>query len=188
MRLGKKVEFLAFLVVVFALVGCGPNTFPNNKSIEPLQRVVTQREAQYALEVALDLIGTPYIYGGRGPVSFDCSGLITYSYKTALKKENIFLIGSSYITDDATMFDLFTYDLVPSPHEELQEGDLVFISLDEERVTHGGMFIRWLDEEMFEFVNASSYFGEVTIDTWPIHGEKREQWYMGGGRLKVVIK
>lgn len=39
--------------------------------------------------------------------------------------------------------------------------------------------------EVFEFVNASSYFGEVAIDTWPVDGEKRDQWYVGAGRLVI---
>jgi cell wall-associated NlpC family hydrolase len=32
------------------------------------------------VEVALEAIGTPYVWGGTGDNGFDCSGLIQYSY------------------------------------------------------------------------------------------------------------
>lgn len=36
-----------------------------------------------AATVALNQIGDPYRYGARGPGSFDCSGLVQYSYQKA---------------------------------------------------------------------------------------------------------
>jgi len=39
----------------------------------------------------------------------------------------------------------------------------------------------------FLFVNASAYDGEVVIDTWPVTGKKRGQWFVGAGRLLVTV-
>src|SRR5690606_20421258 len=36
------------------------------------------------------------------------------------------------------------------------------------------------------FVNASSYHGEVTVESWPLVGKKRDQWVVGFGRLLVI--
>ncbi|HEY1734564.1 MAG TPA: LysM peptidoglycan-binding domain-containing protein [Acidimicrobiales bacterium] len=39
--------------------------------------------AATAVRVALAQVGKPYYYGGAGPSSFDCSGLVMYAYATA---------------------------------------------------------------------------------------------------------
>ena len=42
------------------------------------------RALQQAIRVdALAQVGKPYRYGGRGPDSFDCSGLVAYVYGRA---------------------------------------------------------------------------------------------------------
>ena len=61
----------------------------------------------------------------------------------------------------------------------------MFITSSNDRITHGGLFVRWINESEFEFINASSYFETVAVDTWPTDGEKRGQWYVGAGRLMV---
>jgi len=38
-----------------------------------------------AVEQGLPLIGTPYRFGAKGPVAFDCSGLIVYLYTKAVE-------------------------------------------------------------------------------------------------------
>jgi cell wall-associated NlpC family hydrolase len=42
-----------------------------------------QAKARKAVAVAKSQIGDPYRYGGTGPGSFDCSGLVQYSWKKA---------------------------------------------------------------------------------------------------------
>ena len=183
--------YLLLLTLVFLLSGCKseyvPNTSGPGNSNNPLQITITEADARAALEVALQNIDKPYVYGGRGPEVFDCSGLITFSYKQALNQENIFLIGTSFVTNDATMKDLFLYNTEPIPNEQIKPGDIVFITAERGKVNHGGLFVRWIDTEVFEFINASSYFGKVVLDTWPTEGLKREQWFMGAGRLKIVV-
>lgn len=67
-----------------------------------------------------------------------------------------------------------------------EPGDIVFLSDGTARVTHGGLFVRWVDGETLEFVNASSYFGQVVVDSWPLHGEKRNQRFVAFGRLTLA--
>ena len=59
-------------------------------------------------------LGKPYVWGAKGPNSFDCSGFTSYVYRTALGIE----IGGT------------TYDQINSgievSYSELQPGDLVF--------------------------------------------------------------
>ena len=54
--------------------------------------------------------------------------------------------------------------------EEMRRGDLVFITKTDEKITHVGLFIRWVTIDNFEFVNESSYLGKVVVDTWPRRG------------------
>ncbi len=183
----RKV-YLWIFFLIFLLSGCKSEYTPkpsnNNK---PLQITVTDHEAKSALEIALQNMDKPYVYGGRGPDVFDCSGLIAYSYKKAVGRDNIFLIGSSFVTSDATMKDLHFYNTEPIPNKQIKPGDIVFITAEQGKVNHGGLFVRWLDAVTFEFVNASSYFGKVVIDTWPTEGTKRDQWFVSAGRLKIVV-
>lgn len=40
-------------------------------------------EAQQAVDMALDQLGNPYLWGATGPDAFDCSGLVQFSYAYA---------------------------------------------------------------------------------------------------------
>ena len=43
----------------------------------------TRSSVGSAVQVALGQVGKPYAWGGSGPGSFDCSGLVTYAYRAA---------------------------------------------------------------------------------------------------------
>lgn len=139
------------------------------------------------MNYAVEQIGKPYVWGGRGPDEFDCSGLITWSYKKVIGRDNIFMM-SSEIVDDVTMNSLYHWNVQLVLYEKMIPGDIIFITNTDEKITHGGLFIRWINDNTFEFVNASSYYGEVVKDIWTIGEIKREQWFVGAGRLKTVIK
>lgn len=174
-RIGLLIVFSA---VLFLTSACG--TRRDVLIPEPL--------AREALEVALSKVGAPYVWGGQGPDEFDCSGLIIWSYSKVypgLKLRR----SETVIADDATQDELWRYNVLYLTRDQIRPGDIVFITNDPERMTHGGLFIEWVDETMteFRFVNASSYYGEVVIDTWPVEGEKRGQWFVGAGRLLVTL-
>jgi hypothetical protein len=60
-------------------------------------------------------------------------------------------------------------------NDDLSERDIVFITDTNIRITHGGLFIKWMDRNKFIFINASSFYGIVIIDNFHINCMKRKQ-------------
>ena len=61
---------------------------PANTGIEPLisqtaGSAVSQTKITALMNAALSRVGMPYIYGAAGPKSFDCSGLVQWSFAQA---------------------------------------------------------------------------------------------------------
>jgi cell wall-associated NlpC family hydrolase len=81
--------------------------------------------AQVAVDTALAQQGKPYVWGGAGPDSFDCSGLTQYAYAAA----GITLPHSSSMQSTLG---------APVAYADLQPGDLVFFYSP---VSHVGMYI-----------------------------------------------
>jgi cell wall-associated NlpC family hydrolase len=81
--------------------------------------------AQIAVDTALAQQGDPYVWGGAGPDSFDCSGLTQYAYAAA---------GISLPHSSSQQSTLGT----PVAYADLQPGDLVFFYSP---VSHVGMYI-----------------------------------------------
>lgn len=81
-----------------------------------------------AIEVAKAQIGDPYRYGGTGPNSFDCSGLVQYAYKAA------------GVTLPRTAAQQATYGKAVSINA-LQPGDLVFSNWIGRKNSHVSMYI-----------------------------------------------
>lgn len=80
-----------------------------------------------ALDVARQLIGTPYRYGGTDPSGFDCSGLVQYSFKKAGVKL------------PRTSRDIFRSSQLISPGKR-QPGDLVFFAISAGKISHVGIY------------------------------------------------
>ncbi len=74
--------------------------------------------------VAMQYLGTPYVWAGAAPGGFDCSGLVMYAYEQV----GISLPHSSY-----AMWN----DGVPVPRDQLEPGDLVFF----DGLGHVGMYV-----------------------------------------------
>ena len=81
--------------------------------------------AQIAVDTALAQQGDPYVWGGAGPDSFDCSGLVMYAYAAA----GIALPHSSNMQSTIG---------APVAYSDLQPGDLVFFYSP---VSHVAMYI-----------------------------------------------
>jgi cell wall-associated NlpC family hydrolase len=77
-----------------------------------------------AVGIAMQYLGTPYVWGGSSPGGFDCSGLVMYAYG----KLGVSLPHSSY-----ALWNVGT----AVPRDQLQAGDLVFF----EGLGHMGMYI-----------------------------------------------
>lgn len=70
-------RWLPGLLIAICVAGCG------SQGSAGLVRETSQ--ADEAVRVALQQVGTPYRYGGSSPSGFDCSGLVHYSYALAGK-------------------------------------------------------------------------------------------------------
>lgn len=60
-------------------------TSPSSTSARPVTLNAPDTVGGRAAGVALELLGTPYRYGGTTPKGFDCSGLVQYAYRQAGK-------------------------------------------------------------------------------------------------------
>jgi hypothetical protein len=107
-----------------------------------------------------------------------------WAYQQATGRTDIFR-GTDSWQNDTTMETLHAHGTEPVAAAEMRPGDIVFITSTEQYVTHGGLFVQWISEDRFEFVNSSGYHNAVVRDEWPADGQKREQWFVGGGRLRL---
>ncbi|MDN5758536.1 MAG: C40 family peptidase [Tomitella sp.] len=74
-----------------------------------------------ALGVAMTQVGKPYIWGGTGPIGYDCSGLVQWAYKQ---------LG---IDIGRTTYQQI-YDGVPVPANNMQVGDLIIFRSDNSHI------------------------------------------------------
>ena len=101
-----------------------------------------------AVEEAMRHLGKPYLYGGSGPDSFDCSGLTMYAWAAA---------GVS-LSHGA---DLQWYETTRVPIEQVVPGDLLFFGDSVEGIHHNAMYIG--DGQMIE---ASQTGTPIRIRGW----------------------
>ena len=81
-----------------------------------------------ASKLAQQQLGAPYVFGGRSPQGFDCSGLVYYVYGR---------LGVSLPRTAESQFSR----LPPVAVEALQPGDLVFFNGDPTGYMHVGIYI-----------------------------------------------
>jgi peptidoglycan DL-endopeptidase CwlO len=82
-------------------------------------------KASQVVDIALQYLGVPYVWGGSSPGGFDCSGLVKYAYS----KIGIYLPHSS-----AMQYSYGVY----VPKDQLQPGDIVFFYTP---IHHVGLYI-----------------------------------------------
>ncbi|MCX7857422.1 MAG: C40 family peptidase [Deltaproteobacteria bacterium] len=132
----KPICFLTFLIIILGFSSCAPKKVRVYKNVEEIRSRV--------VEISVSLIGKPYLFGGKGPDAFDCSGLIHYVFRSV----NIAL-------------PLSTEKLIKTGMEISKEnvtpGDLVFFKIQKE--LHAGIMI-----SKEEFIHASKLKG-VGVDT-----------------------
>lgn len=174
----------AALLAAGILASCGTPLSDAPGASEEIPGTVAAEVRVEALELARSKEGAPYEWAADGPDAFDCSGLIVWAYQEALGESSIFR-GPDGRQDDITMDGLHRHGTEEIAPEELQPGDIVFITSEPDEMTHGGVFIQWISDLELEFINASSYHDAVVIDTWPVGSTKRGQWFAGAGRVRV---
>ena len=103
---------------------------------------------QQVADYGLQFLGTPYVYGGNGPSSFDCSGFTSYVYRH---------FGYTLNRTASTQLS----NGVSVSKSELQPGDLVFFKYNTSKAaSHVGIYIG-----NGQFVHASTNTYTVKIDT-----------------------
>lgn len=104
-----------------------------------------------AIEYAISLLGVKYVYGGRGPDSFDCSGFTSY----VLEHVGIERVGNSAAQGNYEEWEKISY-------ENLQRGDLlIFTDTAGNGIGHVGIYLG-----DGRFIHASSGSAKsVTIST-----------------------
>lgn len=118
----------------------------------------------YALLLAAESrIGAPYRYGGAGPDAFDCSGLVSYAYRS---------VG---ITVPRTAAEQFAA-AVPVNRGDLRPGDLVFFRLESRNVSHVGIYAG-----SSQFVHAPQSGGNVRLAS--LEDDYFRRRFAGAGRF-----
>jgi cell wall-associated NlpC family hydrolase len=121
------------------------------------------RKGQQLVAFAKQFIGVPYVWAGRSPGGFDCSGFISYVYgnfgiQLPRMADGQFEVGASVSRRDLTY------------------GDLVFFSTYEPGPSHVGIYIGG-----GKFIHASSGAEEVTIT--PMNKQYYLERYLGAKRV-----
>jgi peptidoglycan DL-endopeptidase CwlO len=116
-RLAAQQAFDAQDQATYAPVGFGDEVIPAAPPPDGTR-------ASQVISLAMQHLGTPYVWGGSSPSGFDCSGLISYVYAQ---------IGISLPHHAASIWNYGT----PVAYEDLQPADLVFFS----GLGHMGMYI-----------------------------------------------
>jgi cell wall-associated NlpC family hydrolase len=101
------------------------------KAVGLMFRATTR--GQQSVQFAFQQLGKPYIWGGNGPVGYDCSGLVLASWRTANKVSFARVANDQYRTAGG-----------PVPLTDLQAGDLVFWGNDRNdwsSVYHAAMYV-----------------------------------------------
>jgi cell wall-associated NlpC family hydrolase len=91
--------------------------------------VPTQIHSDDIIETARQFVNSPYLWGGRSPFGFDCSGFTQIVYK----------ICGSRLPRDA--WQQATMGKHIKSTEDIRRGDLVFFAGDDESVVHVGLAI-----------------------------------------------
>ncbi len=89
-----------------------------------------KKKKDEAVEIALSLINTPYLWGGRSPFGIDCSGFSQLTYK---------MIGISLPRDAK---DQAKIGSTLSFIDESQAGDLAFFHDEEDKIIHVGIILK----------------------------------------------
>ncbi|MCW2868323.1 MAG: hypothetical protein JWR20_2511 [Marmoricola sp.] len=112
---------LLTLLLVLTAVALGP---------APQASAAASSRVARATTIALQQVGDPYRYGAAGPGSFDCSGLLYYSFRRA---------GISMPRTSSAQAARARH----IPRSKLRRGDLMFFTHGG-RVYHAAIFLGWV--------------------------------------------
>ena len=120
---------------------------------------------QQIVAFARQYMGVPYVWAGSSPSGFDCSGFVSYVFKSFGYQTNRTAAG---IYKNGTAVD----------KSELQIGDAVFFASSSEAIGHVGIYIG-----DGQFIHSSSGAGYVTINS--LDESYYSRMYVGARRIAV---
>ena len=136
------IRWSLLLIISLTLVSCAcpqvakkrGEPFPSRLVSSPTQKPAVIPSPRPALKAqstvvatARRMLGTPYRYGGADPSGFDCSGLVSYAYRS---------VG---IRVPRTSGEQFRQS-VPVESNGLQPGDLLFFRLRPPKISHVAIY------------------------------------------------
>jgi len=140
-----KTDLVITLALLWMLTACG--TAPRVGRGGDVSTPLSAAQADAVTRHAVKLVGTPYRYGGNTPASgFDCSGLISYVYRT-----------SAGVSTPRTVAGLNVWGQEVYG-DQLRSGDIVLFA-PRTAPTHAGIYVG-----SGRFVHAPSKGGEVRLE------------------------
>ncbi len=158
---GRRGAAWICLLVLASLSGCASQ--PPAPAAAPADRSAS-REASHTdrvVQTALAQLDKPYRYGGEGPRSFDCSGLVFYAYRHS----GIEIPRTSHEQQRQAR---------PIPMRAIAPGDLLFFR-ESRKVTHVGLYVG-----DGRFIHASTGRGVVKLSS--LEDPYWQQHLIGAGR------
>lgn len=128
---GLRVPASIAAIVLFIAVLAGCSSMPPQSAPDVDVAAPQQAGTNYgsgAARYALNVVGTPYLYGGSTPDGFDCSGLVQYSY--ALAGLQLSRSVEGLLSNSRTV-----------SRSRLRPGDLLFFHLNGRPNSHVGLYI-----------------------------------------------
>lgn len=123
-----------------------------NKSSEEFEIVVENAKlSAQVVDIALSLVGSPYVYGGTGPSGFDCSGFIQYVYA----QKGIFVSRSA----STQIFDGYGVS-----YDDILPGDIISWGYSNGVVTHSALYIG--DGKMVHAANPAQGVLISSVENW----------------------
>lgn len=126
---------LAFVLILASILFTGCGSAPKRGGTDRTYQkhaYAPQGNQDYlgarAADVAAQLIGKPYRYGGNTPAGFDCSGLVQYSYRRA---------GIEVPRSTGEQLK----EARSIARDELRKGDLLFFDQEGKRSSHVAIYL-----------------------------------------------
>ena len=161
----QGIRLILAVIVTMALTACGGGGQYHDFSSLSLGPVPSMSANQSKIiKLARSMLGTPYVYGGKSPKGFDCSGLLYYTYRKAVK------ITLPRVSRDQVKAGRLVKGTALKP------ADIVYFKIRGEKSLHVGLYIGH-----GKFIHAPSSKGKVNIQNLNLHYWKSQ--YLGARRI-----